>query len=693
MKNQFLIFFLFGLFLLLACEKQEFEPRTSPRFTLTYVQSIDSKGVEFAANMIDYGSESILEHGFIYSDSQNLTLENGEVVSRNGKPNKQFKIRANHSMIEGRVYYVAAYLLTPSGIILSQFIPFVSKGSQGFIFNSISTPNEVYYGDTITVHGSNFSSNPANYEIYILGTPQIKMEVVEISNNSFKAILPPMFSSTEIKESGTLRFFFHIGGKELEINWPIKLKEPTFEIDTNLRVNFEGEVTIKGDYLESDIQYVRFLDEPYFDPQIISWEKDKIVFKANKPSRKKRESIGIHIRGKIYQLENVYTYYGSQLEPNQELKGEIGPGSRFELKGSNFILGSAYSNQLLIEPSGINGNVMEVHQDRILVELNFNGIDPVSRTSFISMYNAQLKSNHSAKLTLDTPTLPYSRHENIVGTDYDNLDLARGINVGEKTFFVWRNKILEFNAQQKKLIEIKNTQISSHNLGGAFTVSSPDGKIYMGSYNREYYWEYLRIFEFDTYNNSLKELPRPPHNVSAPRYVYVSENHLYLDGGFTRKITKDEEITDRYRINLHSSQWEKLEMESQLTNHNQMMNTFYFKDKLYAIGNLIPNENQILQEFDKNTLSWTTIKDLNSSGVLKTNQPCIIGDELFLFNDRDQIKINMSTLKEEKINNFSNTLSWNKISGTITSKGKIYTYIPGLMIYETDPEFFYYDDL
>lgn len=434
------------------------------------------------------------------------------------------------------------------------------------------------------------------------------------------------------------------------------------------------------------------MDEPNSSTEIVSWEKNQIIFKANKSNRKTKESIGIHIRGKLYELENFFTYNPSELESNQEIFTEISLGRYIELKGSNFILNRPNNNKLLIEPGGIKGTIMGIAPEKAIVQLEIDELSPASRISYISMYNADIKSKNSAKLTISNPTLPYSKHDNVVGTDYNDLDMARGININDRTFFIWRNKILEYEAEEKSLKEIISIQIGSHNLANAFAVTSLDGKVYMGSYNREYYWDYLRIFEFDTNNNTIKELPKSPSNITSPRYVYVHKNQLYIDGGFIRYIFRDEETSDRYRLDLNSLLWEKLQQESPLTDFNRMMSTFHFQERLYAIGNLTFNGDQVLQEFDINSLNWNTIKTLGEGGGLKTNQPCILGNDLILFNQLDPLKINMITLKKENLKNMSSRLYWSNLLGTVTSNGKIYTYMPGLLIYETDPEFLIFEE-
>ena len=134
MKRRIIFIGLLVLSLLNACEQEELSPRTNPRFSVAYIQELDDSGAEFASNIYDFGSDEITEYGFLYSLNDYPTLSNSEIVSQQGKPEKEFTLKAKHSLVKGKVYAVVAYIQTTSERVYSEPFGFVSQGAPGFIF-------------------------------------------------------------------------------------------------------------------------------------------------------------------------------------------------------------------------------------------------------------------------------------------------------------------------------------------------------------------------------------------------------------------------------------------------------------------------------------------------------------------------------------------------------------------------------
>lgn len=667
-----------------SCQNDEIKPRTTPRFSLAYIQSISNSGVEFAANVFDYGSESILEYGFLYSSSYNPNLENSEIISRKGSPPKNFVMRATHSMEYGKTYRVAAFILTKEGLVMSQLSEFVSLGSNGFIFERILMPTEVYYGDTIQVFGRDFSRDPANYHFNISGNREMGIDVFDISETSFKAIIP---KSLQPGESDVARFTIAIAQKLIEVELPMKFKAPVFYLDQSPNADFDGVATIFGDYLESPIAAVRFEDQPYNDINIIELSKEKIVFSARNGNPQKQQSINLLIRGKNYFLENAFSYNPSEIDRGQVLEGRIEIGASHTLTGRNFRLGPYFTNEFISEPSGMSFHTVEANDNSIRFELGF-GEAEITRRVKIWSNNAGIRSENYAEFIVSNPTLPFLDVGDIFGTEFSFDDLGRGITVGDKLFFIWKNKIISFDPEAKKLKIVKEVAINVRNLAGAFAILAPNSKIYIGSYNRDYTWQFIKLYEFDPFTAQIKELPSPPTGLVIPKYVYATENSLYLDGGFARVNSSLVEQTERFKFDLNSQTWGKMDKKIPVTGFQGAMKTFRFQNKLYAVGWLNWSDDfNVIQEFSPATEEWITIKTIERKGEVTTNQPIVIDNQLFLFYGHQYSKVDLSTLTESHIRDYY--WGYDQLS-TVTYKNKIYTYAPGFKIFEIDPEYFTY---
>ncbi|EMS33984.1 hypothetical protein C943_03800 [Mariniradius saccharolyticus AK6] len=668
-------------YLFLSCEEEESVGGLVPRLSITNIDANSDKYVEFSAKVNDYGAKPILEYGFLYADSDDLNFERSDLVSRKGKPASEFKMRATHSMINGKQYYVAAFAITADTVVFSPFEAFISRGSEGFILDRIVGPSEIYFGDTLTFFGRNLPKNPANYYVSVNGSTESRMGIVDIKDDHFRAALPAMFSTFSVRDGGFIRFSFEVGGKWLQLEWPAKFKEPIFNLIEDQKVSLDGEVTILGDYLDSDIKAVRFPDEPYYDPEIVTWERTKIVFKAKRPKPNALESISVNVRGKFYELENVYSYLTPELDAGQEISGYL--QRYFDVRGSGFFLTDPGQNSMVSDPPGILAGAIESSPTSIKMWVNGIWGTPTPRVSYLRMSMGESVSQNAVKFTCTNPDLWHSFHEDV----FENVsidDIGRGVTLNGRTFLIWRNKILEYDASKRTIKTISTQSISSRNLAGAFAVSSPNGKIYMGSYNKNSRWEYLRIFEFDPNSGEVKELDRPSHNITTTKYVYTFGDYLCFDGGFTRQVYFDTEVTDRYRLNLKTGVWEKLSKSVELSGTENPMLTFRYNGKLMALGALKHLGNAVLQEYDFNLDEWRTIRTLGSQGPMRGNEPIIIGNEVYLFGFLTGFKFNLDTFEETEIQTF-NAPQW-QLLGSLISGGKIYVF-KEMMFLEVDPAY------
>ena len=67
-----------------------------------------------------------------------------------------------------------------------------------------------------------------------------------------------------------------------------------------------------------------FEDDEYYEPAIIEWTKNRIVFRANYESNSRQPTVRIFIRGKFYTVEKAFTFNPSELAPGQIFESETG---------------------------------------------------------------------------------------------------------------------------------------------------------------------------------------------------------------------------------------------------------------------------------------------------------------------------------------------------------------------------------
>lgn len=364
MNTKYLLIILSAAISLVSCQKDEdVKPATNPRFSVAYVQNIDARGVEFAANVFELGSEEVLEYGFVFSRNPNPKIETADIVSETGKPENVFKLTADYAMQEGMEYFVAAFIKTNRSIVYSEQIKFTSKGSLGFIFESITAPEIVYFGDTITVYGRNFSLVSSNYRVQVMGA---NAQIHDLSQTSFKIILPPVFAFDELlSDQGLFDIKIGISGKELLVKWPMNFRTASLSTNTEREFGWAESITIKGEYLTSEIVKIRYKNPEgrYFEIPVDYFSSNEIRFKPKAPIEEQSPTLEFTVRGKKMLLENAFRLKPAEINPGQSFI--VSTQELITIFGSNFNPEFQKVNKLLTDLPGLYIEIHDLQPDRI----------------------------------------------------------------------------------------------------------------------------------------------------------------------------------------------------------------------------------------------------------------------------------------------------------------------------------------
>ena len=242
-----------------SCKEDQVIPRTNPRFSVAFVQTIDRSGAEFAANVYDLGAEEVLDYGFVYGTGTGLSINTNNFVSEKGSPGKEFRMKSDHSMPLGARIFVSAFIRTSEGVVYSQPYQFVSQGSDGFVFDRIEIPQEVYFGDTLIVFGSKLSRIPSDYRVFVQGKSAI---VAKIQEGSFGIVIPR--SITFQDGEGALQnveFELKVSDKTLKVTKPVKFRQPEFVLERVQELGYTQDLVLVGDYLYDENLRVKYVNQ------------------------------------------------------------------------------------------------------------------------------------------------------------------------------------------------------------------------------------------------------------------------------------------------------------------------------------------------------------------------------------------------------------------------------------------------
>lgn len=642
MKNIFLILLIVSVLLFACNENDEVVPRSNPRFSVTYVQEISATGAEFFANVYDFGSDEILEYGFVYRKEGEPRIGTGEVVKAAGKPADSFKLVGDHSMIKGQRYYVVAFITTSKTTIYSQSISFTSQGSEGFLFEKLTGGPEVYYGDTLTIYGSRFSTDQANYEVKVnAGIAR----VIDLKKDSFKIIIPEDLGFGNTYDyDGKIVLNIKILDKSLEIFPDVKFYDPVF-YDSEKELKYEEKFYIKGKYLRDGNSQLFYLNQ---NLDVESRSDTMLVFKPNVNFETIQPEFVIYIRGKGYEVKNTVRIERTEVLPNQQFK--MGPPStNILIKGSNFNSLNLYHNTFISDLDVRQQQFQMTGATPTEAKVLVYDTDLVPNPRFFKVwaFNGGVKSTNFVTVENTHPVLAYMRTLNF---PFNATAEGRSVGWRDKGIWLLDGKITEVDVRNKTGRTLKSVDIDQGNIASSFAVIHQD-VIYFAGKSNVIANTQGRFYSYDLNAGTLQELPAIPSKASTPRAVFVSGGYLYFGGGYYRDEMGVQKVSEGYRFNLASKVWSDWTKKFPLTDYWDFESTFVHKGQVYGLVNEISGSDKLatrLMRFDNAQEDWVELAKYAYLGYANGNNAFSIGDQVHVFLNGNLHTINMQTYQQTK---------------------------------------------
>jgi hypothetical protein len=152
-----------SFFLFSKCEDAKDHPRAYPLLRSPKVSNINEQGASFSADIYSLGSETIIEHGFVWAipNQWEPTLQSSNKILL-GTCTKTGVYTANivSTLANGREYTMKPFVQTAEHIVYGTSVKFTSLGSGAPEIHSFE-PHTGAWRDTIIIKGRNFSWNPS----------------------------------------------------------------------------------------------------------------------------------------------------------------------------------------------------------------------------------------------------------------------------------------------------------------------------------------------------------------------------------------------------------------------------------------------------------------------------------------------------------------------------------------------------
>lgn len=680
----------------LGCESVELMPRINPRFSVAYIQEIDDSGAQFASTIYDFGSEEIEEYGFLYSENGLPRFDNAEVVKESGKPGKQFVLKGEHSMRIGKRYFVVAFLKTSSGYVFSEPYSFTSKGAAGFIYEKLVHNASIFFGDTLTVYGSNLSTNIANYEVTF---HRKKATVIEVQQTYFKFTVPDFddFSSDKAAEDVFL-ISIKIVDRTIVLNLQLPFRNPSFDDVEIQRIDYGGTLAITGKFLK-DI-HLKIAVTPYpleriygSNTTILSANAERIVFKPNPAIAGAENFVTLQIRGKQYDLgSTVFEYNPTEIDPDQHI--QIGFDDYFTIKGRNFNPALASHHIGIINGQRFDFNYESSDGNSITLRLWRQGFNFSRINEFYIKTNEQL-SQHAVRLELTDPDIPFLKNTIPSLRLRDFLFAGNMVSFEGKGFALGNKEIFEIDIEDKTINTVRALQIAATKLAYTFSVADGDNWYIGGGHTSNYNPFNRSFFVFNLRTREIRRLPDLPFNQWIPQFAHVVENNVYLEGGFEPDTGEDHQL--RYKFDIRTEQWVRLPDKVSKRGIVGRTVPFRYNGKYFAYG--VPTEygddGSALFEFDAAADTWRFIARYYEVGPVgvKADEVFLLGSKAILVGN-EVFVLDMETLQLRRVTNLAHpsylTCQFERNMAFMANE-KIYLWDCEETFWELDPERFRYD--
>ena len=202
--------FCFPLLMILLAQCYEEDKSIYPFITTGEVTDISELGARFSGEIEESQLSVIIDHGFVWGTTDQLSLEKNLSFSLGVPTTFQFSISIRAQLKE-ETYYVRSFAQTTSATLYGKIVKFVSLGSEGPKITAVF-PNELSICDSLTIEGKNFIGT--DVDVFINNENITDFKVDAFKNQvkvKIKSILP-------VANTIRLKFNEYSASSEININ-------------------------------------------------------------------------------------------------------------------------------------------------------------------------------------------------------------------------------------------------------------------------------------------------------------------------------------------------------------------------------------------------------------------------------------------------------------------------------------------
>lgn len=216
-KNLYLLILLLsGFAVLQSCKKEDSE---YPEIQTLEATGLSATKAVFKANIINKGKATVLDYGFIYGESSNLSDTYGTKVSLgkevpSGVISKEVQgIYLNSAYYGNRTLYVRAYIQNSEGFAFGK----TNSCSMPFSTSSSVTPSRGKVGDAITINGNYPSVTSSDVTASVGGQ---SATVTQVTATKIVIQVP---AGIQAAHGNTVPISLNVGGQIINLNYQFSI--------------------------------------------------------------------------------------------------------------------------------------------------------------------------------------------------------------------------------------------------------------------------------------------------------------------------------------------------------------------------------------------------------------------------------------------------------------------------------------
>jgi hypothetical protein len=211
-----------------SCTENDVTSRDYPRLNTLEVTNISQNGATFNAQITYGGNCEVLSFGYVWSKSDNPTLESSEkIIYTENIKSGTFSATILTTLEKGVSYFVRPFLITQDYLVFGKVVEFFSLGSNAPIISDFY-PSTGSLGDTITIIGTGFSFRSTSNIVKFSNAISL---VVFSTDSLLRVTVPENLANTSASIS------IEIASKTTITSTPFILKIPTLLASNKATIN------------------------------------------------------------------------------------------------------------------------------------------------------------------------------------------------------------------------------------------------------------------------------------------------------------------------------------------------------------------------------------------------------------------------------------------------------------------------